>query len=64
MAKKTTAAPINANDKATYLIAEKAPPYIAGERVGDRKEIELTERQARAELLAGYILPKPASSNA
>lgn len=64
MAKKTAAAPINANDRAIYLIAEKAPPYIAGERVGDRKEIELTERQARAELLAGHILPKPASSNA
>lgn len=64
MARKTTAAPVNPTERATYLIAEKAPPYIAGERVGDRKEIELTERQARAELLAGHILPKPVSSDA
>ncbi|MBB3461978.1 hypothetical protein [Rhizobium sp. BK377] len=64
MARKTAAALTSPTDKAIYVIAERAPPYIAGERVGDRKEIELTEHQARAELLAGHILPKPVASDA
>lgn len=64
MAKKTAATPTNPTDKVTYLITETAPSHVAGERVDGRKEIELTERQARAELLAGHIRPKAASSEA
>lgn len=54
-----TAAQITATaDRVTYDITETAPPYIAGQRVGDRKEIELAEDQARNELLSGHIRPK------
>ncbi len=50
--------------KITYLIEDTAPPYVAGVKVGDVKEIELTEVQARSELLAGHISPKPVPSSA
>lgn len=46
--------------KTTYDITDKAPPRIALQRIGkDQTEIRLTEEQARAELLAGHIRPKP-----
>ena len=46
------------NGKSIYLIEGTAPPYIAGRRVGHMTEIELTEPEARAELLSGHIWPK------
>jgi len=58
------AAPVSSTGKITYLIEDTAPPYVAGVKVGDRKEIELTEVQARSELLAGHISPKPVPSSA
>ena len=42
----------------TYLIEKSAPGWIAGKRVGDAKEIELTDGQALMELLSGHIWPK------
>jgi len=65
MAKKTTpAATSDAETKATYSITDKAPARIAGVRIqSGQKTIDLTEHQARAELLSGHIVPaKPAAS--
>ena len=59
-----SAEPNSGDGKITYLIEDTAPPYVAGVKVGDRKEIELTEVQARSELLAGHISPKPVPSSA
>ncbi|APO76110.1 hypothetical protein AM571_CH03316 [Rhizobium etli 8C-3] len=56
--------PVTTTDRVTYDITETAPPFIAGQRVGDRKEIELTEDQARNELLSGHIRPKSTAKNA
>lgn len=40
-----------------YIVAEKAPPRVAGRRVKAGETIRLTEEQARSELLALHILP-------
>lgn len=55
------AAPAAIDDgKIAFDITDKAPPRIALQRIGkDQTEIRLTEEQARAELLAGHIRPKP-----
>ncbi|MDM9647754.1 hypothetical protein [Rhizobium sp. S163] len=66
MAKKTTTLPIAIDPSAValYTITETAPPRIAGRRLEvDQKTIELTESQARAELLAGHIVPAAPASN-
>ncbi|MDG3580417.1 hypothetical protein P7F60_28975 [Rhizobium sp. YJ-22] len=48
--------------KIAYDITDKAPPRIALQRIEKgQTEIRLTEEQARAELLAGHIRPKPAA---
>lgn len=58
-------APIN-NGKSWYEISDRAPTYVAGRRIGlaeeetRLKEIELTEAEARSELIAGHIRPKQA----
>lgn len=54
-------APTTIDDsKIAYDITDKAPPRIALQRIEKgQTEIRLTEEQARAELLAGHIRPKP-----
>jgi hypothetical protein len=66
MAKKPTETPIAADPNAVtfYLITDQAPSHIAGRRIGDdQKTVELTEDQARAELLAGHIAPQGKSAS-
>ena len=42
-------------DKSTYFVTGLAGPKVAGQRVAKGGKLELTEPQARAELLAGTI---------
>lgn len=59
MAKKPAETPIAADPNAVtvYVITDQAPSHIAGRRLGDdQKTVELTEDQARAELLAGHLV--------
>lgn len=46
----------------TYVVTETAPARVAGRRVKDGDTIELSEEEARGELLALHIRPE-ASSN-
>ena len=53
-------------DKKIYRITEKAGVFLAGRRIGKSRTIELTEEEARYELLNGTIAdpdaePKPAA---
>ncbi len=40
-----------------YIVADEAPPRVAGRRVSPGETIRLTEDQARSELLALHIRP-------
>lgn len=42
-----------------YVVTAKAGPKVAGRRVSPGEEMLLTEFEARAELLAGSLTPKP-----
>jgi len=44
---------------ATYIVTELAGPKVAGRRVSHGDPIDLTENEARAELLAGVIALPP-----
>ena len=46
------------NAKRTYVVTDKAPPYVAGRRVQAGDSLELTEYEARAELQQLHILPE------
>ena len=53
-------------DKKIYRITEKAGVFLAGRRIGKARTIELTEEEARYELLNGTIAdpdaePRPAA---
>tara|TARA_R110002020_G_scaffold15555_35_gene55427 strand:- start:7809 stop:8102 length:294 start_codon:yes stop_codon:yes gene_type:complete len=41
-----------------YEVTDRAPPKVAGRRVKAKDELLLTEEEARAEILAGAIVPK------
>jgi hypothetical protein len=66
MAKKPVDTPIATDPNAVrvYAITDPAPSHIAGRRLADdQKTVELTEDQARAELLAGHIVPRDKSAS-
>ena len=51
-------------ERTSYIVTELAGPKVAGRRVAHGDTIELTEAEARAELIAGVIAPHPAESSA
>lgn len=42
----------------TYVVTDRAGPFVAGLRVNPGDELELTENEARTELLEGAIVEK------
>lgn len=64
MAKMTTttiAQATPAGDRA-YIVTNKAPPKVAGQRVQEGDHLTLTEDQARFEEIAGHIVKAPAEA--
>lgn len=50
------------HEKKKYLVTEAAPIEVAGRRVSPGDVLELTEPQARYELLQGFVEPFEAPS--
>lgn len=46
-------------EQIAYVVTETAGPKVAGRTVAPGEELLLTEFEARAELLAGSLTPKP-----
>ena len=50
--------------RSAYVVSDKAPPRVAGRRVQAGDVLQLTEEEARAELLALHIRPEVLSQEA
>ncbi|MGX1100254.1 hypothetical protein [Amorphus sp. MBR-141] len=51
-------------DAKRWIVTENAGPQVAGRSVTKGETIELTEHQARAEVIAGSLKPAPNAGDA
>lgn len=54
----------NTDGRSAYVVTDKAPPRVAARRVQAGDVLQLTEEEARAELLALHIRPEGLSQEA